>query len=62
MLALIATPTREFVARQGAVRASWILAERKQRAVVAHLKPEKLGLLLSMWLLQCKDIGKERHS
>jgi hypothetical protein len=62
MLALIATPTREFVARQKAVRAAWTIAERKQRAVVAQIKQEKLGLLLSMWLLQSKDIGKERPS
>jgi hypothetical protein len=62
MLALIATPTREFVARQEEVRASWTIAERKQRAVLAQIKQEKLGLLLSMWFLQSKGIGKERLS
>ena len=62
MLALIATPTREFVARQKAVRASWTIAERKQRAVVAQIKQQELGLLLSMRLLRSKDIGKERRS
>ena len=62
MLALIATPTREFVARQKAVRASWAIAERKQRALVAQIKQQELGLFLSMPLLQSKDIGSERRS
>jgi hypothetical protein len=62
MLALIATPTREFIARQKAVRASLTVAERKQRAVVAQIKQQELGLLLSMPLLRSKDIGSERRS
>jgi hypothetical protein len=62
MLALIATPTREFAARQKAVRAAWTIAERKQRALVAHIKQQELGLLLSMPLLRSKDIGSERPS
>ncbi len=55
MLALIATPTREFVARQKAVLASWTIAERKQRAVVAQIKQQDLELLLSMPLLRTKE-------
>jgi hypothetical protein len=43
MLAFIATPSLEFVARQEAVRTSWTIAERKQRAVVAQLKQQELG-------------------
>ena len=62
MLALIATPTREFIARQKAVLASWTISERKQRAVVAQTKQQELGLLLSMPLLRSKDIGSERRS
>jgi hypothetical protein len=61
MLALIATPTREFVARQKAVLASWTIAERKQRAGVAQIKLQELGQLLSM-LLRGKGIGSERQS
>jgi hypothetical protein len=56
MLAFIATPTREFVARQKAVRASWTVAERKVRAVVAQIKQHELGLFLSTRLLRNKDI------
>lgn len=55
MLAFIATPTREFVARQKAVRASLTIAERKQRAVVAQIKQQDLELLLSMPLLRSKE-------
>src|SRR6267154_1422925 len=55
MLALIATPTREFVARQKAVLASWTIAERKQRAVIAQIKQQELGPLLSMPILRSKD-------
>jgi hypothetical protein len=62
MLVLIATPTREFVARQKAVRASWTISERKQREVVAHIKQHELGLLSSTPLLRRKDIGSERQS
>jgi hypothetical protein len=61
MLALIATPTREFVARLKAVRASWTIAERKQRAVVAQIKQEELGPLLSMPLLRSKGIASARR-
>jgi hypothetical protein len=62
MLALIATPTWEFVARQKAVLASWTIAERKQRALVAQIKQQKLGLLMSTPLLRCKDTGSERRT
>jgi hypothetical protein len=62
MLAFIATPTPEFIARQKAVRASWTIAERKVRAVVAQIKQQELGLFLSMRLLRSKDIGNERRS
>ena len=58
MLALIATPTREFVARQKAVRASWTIAERKQRALIADIKQEQLALILSGGNVQTKDIGE----
>jgi hypothetical protein len=62
MLAFIATPTREFVARQKVVRASWTIAERKVRALVAQIKQQQLGLFLSIRLLRSKDIGIERRS
>ena len=62
MLALIATPTREFVARLETVRPSWTIAERKQRAVVAQIKQRELGMSLLMRLLRSKDIGKEGRS
>jgi hypothetical protein len=62
MLALIATPTRQFVARLQAVRASWTIAERKQRAVVAQTKQQELGPSLSRPLLRSKDIGSARRS
>jgi hypothetical protein len=42
MLALIATPTGEFIARRNAIRDSWTVAERKHRALVAHVKQHKL--------------------
>jgi hypothetical protein len=60
MLAFIATPSLEFVARQDAVRTSWSIAERKQRAVVAQLKQQELGLLLWMQVLQSKNVGSKR--
>ena len=60
MLALIATPTREFVTRKKAVLASWTITERKQRAAVAQVKQQELGLLLSMRLSRSKDVGSER--
>jgi hypothetical protein len=60
MLVLIATPTREFVARQREVRALWTIAERKQRSIVAQLKQHELGLLLSLRFSPSKNIGKER--
>jgi hypothetical protein len=62
MLALIATPSREFAARQKGVRAAWTIVERKQRAVIAHVKQQELGLLLSMALLRSKNIGSEKRS
>jgi hypothetical protein len=60
MLAFIATPSLEFVARQDAVRTSWTIAERKQRAVVAQLKQQELGLLLWMRVLRSKNVGSKR--
>jgi hypothetical protein len=62
MLALIASPTREFVARLKAVRASWTIAERKQREVVAQIKQQELGLILSLRLLPSNDVSKEERS
>ena len=56
MLALIATPTREFVARQKAVRASWTIAERKKRAMVAQTKQQELGLIVSTRPLRSKGV------
>jgi hypothetical protein len=60
MLAFIVTPSLEFVARQDAVRTSWTIAERKQRAVVAQLKQQELGLLLWMRVLRSKNAGSKR--
>jgi hypothetical protein len=60
MLALIATPAFESLARQHAVRASWTLPERKQRALVAEIKQEQLALLLSQRISPNEDIGQER--
>jgi hypothetical protein len=61
MLAFIATPSLEFVARQEAVRTSWTIAERKQRAVVAQLKQQELGLLLWMRVMRSKNVGSKRR-
>jgi hypothetical protein len=61
MLAFIATPSLKLIARQKAVRASWTIPERKQRAAVAHVKQLELGLLLSMLLLRSKDFESERR-
>ena len=60
MLAFIATPSLEFVAWQDAVRTSWTIAERKQRAVVAQLKQQELGLLLWMRVLRSKNVESKR--
>jgi hypothetical protein len=48
MLALIATPSLEFIARRDAVRASWTVAERKHRALVADVKQGELLMLLGL--------------
>jgi hypothetical protein len=48
MLALIATPTEEFIARRNAIRDSWTVAERKHRALVAHVKQHELIVLLRL--------------
>jgi len=60
MLAFIATLTFGFLARKHAVRASWTLPERKQRALVAEIKQQQLALLLSRRILPNEDIGQER--
>jgi hypothetical protein len=52
-------PLLEFVTRQVAVRASWSIPERERRAVVARIKQQELGLLLSMQLLRSKNFGSE---
>ena len=46
MVALIATPTRELIDLQDAIRASWTAAERKQRALVANVKQLELLRIL----------------
>jgi hypothetical protein len=46
MLALIATPTRETIVRLDAIRASWTIAERKKRALVANYKQQELLRIL----------------
>jgi hypothetical protein len=61
MLAFIATPTFEFLARQYAVRASWTLPERKRRALVAEFKQQKLGLLLSPRHFPTDDLEKGKR-
>jgi hypothetical protein len=48
MLVLIATPTEEFLARRDAIRASWTVAERKYRALVAHVRQSELTQLLGL--------------
>jgi hypothetical protein len=48
MLSLIATPTWEFIARRDAVCSSWTVAERKHRALVAHVKQYELLSLLGL--------------
>jgi hypothetical protein len=60
MLALIATPTFEFLARQYAVPASWTIPERKRRALVAEIKQQKLGLL-SLRNFSTEDLGKKKR-
>jgi hypothetical protein len=56
MLALIATPSIECLARQRAVRALWTHSERKQRALHAAIKQQQLALMLSLRRLPGEDI------
>jgi len=48
MLAIIATPFQEFIARRDDIRASWTIAERKHRKLVAHVKQYELIKLLGL--------------
>jgi hypothetical protein len=50
MLAIIATPSQQFIARSEAIRASWTIAERKHRKLVAHVKQYELVKLLGLLL------------
>jgi hypothetical protein len=42
MVALVATPSREFIKLRDAIRASWNVAERKLRSQVALAKQHEL--------------------
>jgi hypothetical protein len=56
MVALVATPSREFIKLRDAVRASWSVAERKLRAQVAlTMQHQLLDLAFADMADGCSD-------
>jgi hypothetical protein len=56
MVALVATPSREFTKLRNAIRASWSIAERKLRAQVAlAMQHELLDFAFAEMAVHCSD-------